>query len=475
MAANPANDPNYIWELLDRMEAVPEVRDAVHQMFYRGDLSFLLHDGQLKMRDVVKGSNADECLVFCSRQIGKSFFVITECLEHTITKRTLARVFSHTIDQIDDIVSDNLSIIQQLAPPGLIQRKKSDKRWRIANTELRLGPLAKAHVDGKRGGNAGIIILEEGGFTASDEYQAAIGSVINPQLLRSGGKLVHVSTPSKNANHYLHHSVLPKCEANGALARLDIYENPQLTPAQIEKAKKRCTTPQEWEREYLVKIVRDEISSVVPEFDDRHVFAMSAPAYTHWLTALDFGGVRDKHALLLCFYDFERAKFCVWDERFLPINTPTKEIIAAGLDLEKSAKWLDDRPYRVSDCPGQIVVDLRNEGYRVITPDKEPGSWEAGINSIRMAFMRDEIEIHPRCKNLILSLKYGQYTENRKDFQRTEQFGHLDLISALIYGFRKAITFNPFPKNLGKSRITHHLSKQEEENQSVLESAFKNR
>jgi len=488
--ANPANDPNFIFNLLERMEEDYELRESVWELFRRGILSWLLHDGQLKMLDIVENTKHHEILIFCSRQLGKSFYIVIHALMHALTrKRALVRIFAETEKQIRDIVDDNLQIIELLAPPGLIDRKKSDSRWHIngplGRSQIRLGMLAAAHVDGKRGGNATLIILEEGGFSPSDSYKKAIGGTINAQLLRSKGKLAHVTTPSRDMNHYIHTEVLPKCELNKALVRLDIHQNPQLNEEQIRIAKTRCVSDEEWQREYLVQIVKDPVSTVWYEFNEKlHVREMKIPSHAYWLVALDFGGVRDKHGLLLCFYDFERAKFCVYDERFLQTNTRTEIIREASLEMEKVVtdidpktkqnRWLNDNqsPYRVSDCPGQIMVDLNASGFYVSTPEKEKGSWEANINIVRVALKNEQIEIHPRCIHLRSTLQYGQYTENRKDFQRTETLGHLDLGSALGYGFRAKNLNNPFPKHLGKSRFTHHISKEEQENQTALEDAF---
>jgi hypothetical protein len=60
-----------------------------------------------------------------------------------------------------------------------------------------LGVLERANVDSLRGGNANLVICEEGGFVSSDDYDYALRSVIGPQLLRSGGQLIHVTTPSR--------------------------------------------------------------------------------------------------------------------------------------------------------------------------------------------------------------------------------------------------------------------------------------
>lgn len=419
-----------------------------------------MHETQRKLDAIATESSSRELLILCSRQLGKSYwataYAISFCLKNP---GKIVRIFAPTLQQVNDIVNDNLEPICEYAPEGLIKRVKSSRRWIVGESELRLGSLERNTVSQHaRGGNAALIILEEGGFVSSDDYKHAVTSVIGPQLLRSKGRLIHVTTPSEDMNHYLHVELLPKCEAENAAARFTIYDNPQLDAEAIKMAKELCggedTTA--FKREYLAEIIRDEISTVVPEFQDDNIVASELPKHAHYQTCIDFGGVTDPHGILLTYYDFERAVLVVVDELFLPKNTATKEIIESTLFLEKQAKW-KDKPRRISDTPGQVQVDLNREGFHVRTPDKEPGSWEAGINSIRVAFSRKQIEVHPRCEKLILTLKYGQYTASRKDFRRTEQLGHLDLLMALVYGWRHKNIQNPFPLNEGKSRQTHHI------------------
>jgi hypothetical protein len=484
---NPANDPTFLYELLDRMEQDEAVRDAVWDAFESGDLSFLLHDTQVEIKAIVDREGVDEFLIFCSRQLGKSFLILVIAIEHCARlhgrRAPLVRIFCETVKQAEDIVNDNMMPILALAPPGWIKRTRSDNRWKVGLGEIRLCPLAAAHVDGKRGGNATLVLLEEGCVSKSDSYRQAIGSVINPQLLRSGGKLGHITTPPKDISHYVVTDVLPKTRAAGAYAHKTVYDNVQLSDEQIFAAFERCTDLEEWEREYLCMVVKSMTRTVIPDFIAvRHVRDMKLPRFAYWQTALDFGGVMDKHGVILTFYDFERAKLCVWDERLLEINTSTPEIKASGLAMEAaaaavlkekgSALWLGTGPRRVSDCPGQIVVDLRAMKYSVRTPDKEPGSWEAGINVLRRAFQEDQVEIHPRCTWLIATLDYGLYTENRKDFQRTEALGHLDLLSALIYAWRHKNTANPFPRHLDKHPQAHHVPRGELVEPAPLEDAF---
>lgn len=468
---------------MDRIEQDEQLREAVWSAFQDGDLHFLFHDTQIdmaKVLDVLEEKGVKEALIFCSRQLGKSFFILVIAMIHCSTmfgrRRPLVRIFCDTIKQIEDIVNDNMQVILPLAPPGWIKRTKSDNRWKVGLGEIRLCPTAAAHVHGKRGGNATLIIMEEGCVTPSDEYRRAIGGVINPQLLRSRGSLIHVTTPSEDIAHYIHAQVLPKARVFGAYAHHTIYDNTQLIDEQVIEAFERCTDVEEWDREYLVKIVKSSTMTVIPEFDaDQHVRKLVPPPFAYWQPSLDFGGTVDKHGLVNTYWDFERAKLCVYGERLLDQNTSTSKIRDACLAMEEEAAeflkkkynrplWHSGDPRRVSDCPGQILVDLADMGFAVRTPDKEEGSWEAGINSLRVGFASGQIEIDPRCVWLIATLDTGLYTKNRKDFQRNDDLGHLDLLAALIYAWRHRVTENPWPMHLGKNRVDHHISDAESEN-----------
>lgn len=480
---NPANDPDFVFDLADRMEEDQELRETVYESFHNGELEFLFHDVQLEMLDMVECTESGEILIFCSRQLGKSFFILCIAIIHCLTykgkRKPLVRIFCGTEKQVEDIVNDNMQVIEIIAPPGLIRRVKSEKRWKIGRGEIRIGPLSAAHVDGKRGGNATLIITEEGGFVKSDEYRRAIGSVINPQLLRSRGRLMHVTTPSEELSHYIHTSVLPKCKRAGAVANYTVYDNVQLIEEAIFEAFDRCTDIEEWDREYLVKIVKSQTMSVCPEFDeDLHVNPnMKTPDFAYWKTALDFGGVRDPHAELLGFWDFKRAKLCVWDERWLPKNTPTDKIIMAAEEMEAfltgkaPPKWMDG-PDRVTDAPGQVQVDLAVKGFAAIAPEKKPGSWEAGINEVRVAFRQGQIEVHPRCVQLINTLNFGMFNKTRTDFERTDELGHLDAFAALMYMWQDRNTKNPYPKHHGKSRFLYHIPKEDLEPEEALNDAL---
>lgn len=413
-----------------------------------GDLSWKLDSLQQKITSAIASNEySDKILILSSRQIGKSFLSACLGVEHCIKyPGSIVRILAPTLKQVSDIVQDNLLPITLGAPRGTIRRSKSDYRWHIGGSTLRLGALERAHVDNNRGGNADFVILEEGGFVPSDDYRYGVESVIGPQLLRSGGKELHISSPSEDAEHYLHNTILPYCESYGVAFRYTVYDSPSVSPKMIDKAIERCggKHTEAFRREYLAEIVRSPTLMIVPEFGvARHVRDFKLPEYYTSLVSIDFGGIRDKTAAYSLVWDFARAKLLVWDELFLDSNTTTATVVKEAKNII-SAVNAKDSVY--ADCHGQTQVDLIYElNFNVMPPMKQDR--EAGINNLRLYFQKDGIEIHPRCVNLIGTLKTARYNNNRTDFLRTDAFGHADAIMALMYGARLVDTAtNPFPK-----------------------------
>lgn len=410
-----------------------------------GDLTWKLHSTQRQIDAAVKASDASEILVLSSRQLGKSWWALCYAIEYLIQNPgTIVRFLAPKKDQIGDIIADNLGPIMQDAPLGLIERQKSDHRWRVGESSLRIGALERAHVDNNRGGNASLIICEEGAFVNSDDYVYAVRQVIGPQLLRSGGKLIHVTSVNKDDPlHYVHTDLKAKTGLSSSCFSYTIYDNPQLTPEQIQKAMDDCGGPNSpaWLAEYLNEIVRSEETVVVPTFSkDRHVTAFELPEYSTYQITIDFGGVRDKTAALLYTYDFKRNKYLWIDECFFEPNTPTHTIIE-GIRKMESGYNIENR---WADCPGQLQIDLESEhGYSITAPLKD--DWRAQINALQIAFGQDRMEVHPRCKMAIQTLESGRFNKHRTDFERSSILGHCDALAAMGYGYRMAAKENPYP------------------------------
>lgn len=446
-------------------------------LWRKGELSWKLDSLQKRMVQTIHDTKADEVLILSSRQLGKSYATIVFALEYAIRNPgSMVRVLSATLKQVGDIVSDNLSPIIADAPQGLITASRSTNRWIFDNgSEIRLGALERAHVDNNRGGNADIIIAEEGGFVDSDDYDYAIRSVIGPQLLRSGGKLIHVSSPStQEADHLLHRDILPKCELTGTAFRYTIDQSPQITPELRAKAIARCGGEHTiaWRVEYLAQIVRNEESVVIPTFDKtKHVKRLTLPHHFIPQIAIDWGGVRDKTVGLLHTFDFKRNKHMWLQERYFEPNTPTDVIVRSLLEMEQTLGDYHRKPLRFADVPGQLQVDLESmHQYSIAVPTKD--DWQASINTLQVEIGQGLHEIDESCTFLIKSLENGRYNKNRTDFHRNEALGHCDAIAAMGYGRRMMDTYtNPYPLFM-PHRDNHHRPDQPKPDEFMVAEAL---
>ena len=425
-----------------------DVSKLVHQRWLDADLTYKLHSGQIKLwNTIIKLSKAgvQEVYLDIARQFGKSYFSCVYALAFCIKyPGSIVRIAAPSLKQAMDIVQDNLDVIKQDAPKGLILAEKTAYRWKIGKSSLRLGVLERAHVDSLRGGNARLIILEEGGFVDSDDYIYAMQSVIAPQLLRSSGQLLHITTKSENPDHYLHTNVEPKTKQDNSYFCYTVYDNPQLTLEQIEKAKLMVGGENSvaWQREYLCKIVREGGRICIPNFDsDKHVISDSHVEHANWISSIDFGGVKDKTVALFGYYDFPSASITVYDECKFDANTDTEEIMRAI--YQKEGIYPVTR--RKCDAAGQILVDLKlKHQYDAQLPAKD--TLEAGLNTIRLLLDQGKLLIHENCKFLIRTLRGGMLNKQRTDYERTNDLGHCDALAALVYLVRSVDkTTNPWP------------------------------
>jgi hypothetical protein len=424
--------------------SLPNLDTLIASYWRMGDLRYKLDKLQRKIHGVLNQNAAKKVLILSSRQIGKSYTAVVMALEFAIKNPgTVVRIVAPTLKQCSDIIRDNLVPICQDAPKGFIEQRRSENRWDLFNSSsLRVGALERAHVDGNRGANAAMIIYEEPGFVSGDDFTYGVNSVLGPQLLRSNGREIFVTSPSEDPDHPIHTQILPECESRGTAFRYTVYDSPSITPPQIEEAARRCGgyETEAFKREYLAEIIRPVTLMVIPDYDPRrHVVPFTVPASCIWNVTIDWGGVRDLTVALLHTYDFLSNKYLVWDEKKWPANTPTNTIVQELKDWERdyfiSTRW--------ADVPGQIQVDLNSmHDYQIVMPPKS--DWIASVNQMAVKFTTDKILIHPKCEFLQRSIRGGMFNKNRTDFERTADLGHMDALAALMYALRSQETENPY-------------------------------
>jgi hypothetical protein len=244
-----------------------------------------------------------------------------------------------------------------------------------------------------------------------------------------------------------------------------IFDNPLLSPTDIGEAMAEVggANSTAWKREFLCEVIKDPEKIIVGEFSEtRHVVKhIAVPPYCNWIVGTDLGFARDLSAMILGFYDFERATFCIVDAIVWPRATHTADIVRDAKALER--KHTSKQVSRYVDCDARAQADLSSvHSYSIGQLRKD--NLNVQINALKIGFTKCEIEIHERCEHLIQTLNSQCWNANKTDFQRTETLGHADSLMALVYGYRMLDKSNPFPLNYGRNHDTFYPSDEQVQN-----------
>ena len=453
-----------------------------YELWMRGNLEWKMHAGQKKVYEQLKAlpPTVRERVVFISRRWGKTYLgllmAIMKCLEGP-NKQVF--IVAPTIKQASKIISPLIQEIVGDAPPGLVSRTKSEHTWHIGLSTLQIGGFDTA-IETFRGLKADAIFLEESGMSDPEKYEYIINSVLRPTLQHSRGPITHLTTPALELGHPLHLYTIPRAKLNSAFFTYSIYDNPLLLPEEIEaeiEIMGGVDSPHV-RRELFCELIKDTQTLIIPEFDQKVVTDIKHVRHAIWLTAIDFGGARDKTSIITGFYDFKRAKTVIVKSTLLEPNTGTNIILAAcgALEHEAAVVWKDNMENRVCDAAGQTHVDIQRAGFRCYLPRKGRDSVEEGINALRVEFLKGNIEIDTSCKDLIVSLESGRWNRSRTDFVRTKELGHCDAVAAMVYFMRHIDRHtNPYPAHEMLSNHTHFIperNKVKDTQESELDKAF---
>ena len=470
------------------MENVDEIsaKEIREFLWSEGDLSYKLDPLQISISEQVrKNWNSYKKIgVLSARQLGKSFWAVTFALEYLIRNpNSIARVIAPTKDKSEEIVEDNLNVVIRDAPKGFITRYSAKNRWHLFNgSSLRLGALERQYVDKNRGGNAKLIIYEECGFVTGDEFTYGVNSVIGPQLIRSKGHEIFVSSPSEQPDHPLHTSIAPSCEAHDTLFNFMVFQSPSISDSALIEAagrtgtildvhfvkeiRRRVTGPEKmvaaevvqlanergiiltdgFMREFMAMVIRPTTLMVIPVFYEQEtIIDFDVPKICNWQVVVDWGGVRDKTVAFLMTYEFNSDTDMIWEEKVWDENTGT-DVIVNGLkqwDEFLGDRVRDNSPPRWADVPGQLQVDLVNMfDYQVQLPPKQ--DWLGAVNTMAARFATKKVKIRKRCKFLTATIKAGMFNKTKTDFARSEELGHMDALAALMYGIRCLDRTSPY-------------------------------
>lgn len=450
-----------------------ETQAAIEQCWRAGDLTYLLHDGQLELYELIRAQqqavrdgDTEAGRKFAAnvhRRFGKSWLWLDMAIEDGFRiERGLIRYAAPTEDQVTGFLLPLADELLAECPEDIKpqwQASRSQFYFPTTGAILKLsGMHTRRACDAQRGTGTHRAYLDEAAFSEHLDYM--IGSVLMPQCLTTNGTILVASTPPETPAHPFV-ALCHQLASTGKYFHRTIHNSkaPHITPSLIEEFKAECggehTT--KWRREFLCEFVIDDETAIVPEFtaaESTIVEEVEAPVVCDRYVVADIGFV-DLSFWLFGYYDFQRALWCVEDELVFR-NTSLTAMVRAAREKERELWWsklpslpprppmTDDvdwevppepepQPYaRFADVDALVLAEMSREQRYRIGPVRND-DLDAAVNALRLATYRRKYRVHPRCKQLIAHLKAGVWNTARTGFARMGSFGHFDGVAAAMY------------------------------------------
>jgi hypothetical protein len=429
---------------------------AAAELWRRGEFAPLLLKGpQLEMLEAFDKSDNIMFFFLCSRRIGKSVTLLTAAIRQCL-KQPNSRVLylSTTTEQTAEIVDQTVDVVLEHCPPELRPKHKvKDNKYVFPNgSEIRFKGLDKVTHNAIRGVKAHLTILDEACFVR--DLKPIVDNAVMPMAISCGGRILFGSTPPETPAHDSV-AIIQRCEKKGAVIIRDIYSmrgilytESQIAQFEEESGGRESTV---FKREYLAQIIPELDLAIVPAATPEKLAKITKTVPMpkgYWpdcYVGIDFG-TKDLTVALFGFWDYENARLVIQDEMVLGDKRATTENIANGIRETEKRIWNGRAPLkRYSDNEPFLLRDLaklHNLEVRVTAKDNK----EAQINHLNIMLNNEQIVIDPKCKTLILHLRYGIWDKQRKSFARSKELGHSDAIDALLYMLRNVKrNRNPFP------------------------------
>ncbi len=434
--------------------------DYVRAAWHNGSCSYLLHDGQLEVRDLFEASEARRFVLCCSRRYGKSFLACVLAIEHALSHRGASiRIAAPTAKMVRSIIEPHMRAILADCPAELRPKHhRQDGAWQFQTGSF-------IHVAGCDGGNAerhrgtdcSLAIVEEAGFI--DELGYVVDDIFTPQLLTTNGRMIMLSSPPRTPAHPFVGYALAAQERDAYVHRT-IHQAPHISERLVEEFCRESGGEQSttWRREYLARFVVDESRAIVPEFADLEpviVKEVERPDYFDAYVAADFG-YKDLTFVVFGYYDFPADRIVIEGE--VVLEQSNSSTIAEAMKAKERELWGEKEPMRVADADRIVLADIVTQHDMSVLPARKDDR-EAAINALRLAVTERRLVIHPRCTSLRAHLRAGIWNKARSQFDRSGGFGHFDGVAAAVYFVRHVTRGkNPFPRHhSGETLATHWM------------------
>lgn len=472
------------------VKALPPRPEIIKEFWHRGNLTYKLHKGQRKIQEILQNLPGQLRVINCSRQFGKTYMFVSRAISLCIRKKgAKVKIGTAFLTDLSEILIPSFEAVLSDCPPSLRPKYQPSKTKYIFpnGSEIKLVGLDK-NPNGLRGQVPDLIIIEEAGFVNNLDY--LYKSVLVPATThRPDCEIILVSTPPSTPAHPFV-DFAQRAELEGAYAKFTIYDNPMVSQETIDRLAKESggydsTT---FRREYLAEFILDDDLALVKEWKDEYSYIEPKDAYYnlyHKYVGMDLGR-KDFTALVFGYYHFKKGALVIEDEVLLKGSTWTTLTLKDEIFKKEKELWAhpeDDlgafKPFRrISDNNNpHLILDLSSI-HSCYFAETNKESLEAMVNEVRLMVNQGQIIIHPRCKMLIGSLKYGVWDNKRKEFAHSKIYGHFDFFAALMYLVRNlSKSTNPIPADFGFQNHTAWLGNVKEQvkttaNQRTLQKAL---
>lgn len=451
MAANEINE-----------QISPEAT-LIRRAWQEGRLRGLLLDHQFPLYDLFRSTNYRSVVFHISRRFGKSADMLVIMMEDCIRNNGWqGKYAAATGKDVTEIIHPLMNILTRSAPEDL-------KPYWVASKHRYFFPQAKEssvvvsgvegeRVDNLRGTSADLICIDECQNISNLDY--VINDVLNPQTLTTGGRFILSGTTPKTPAHPFYRRIA-KAKIQGSYIRRTIHDDSR--PEVLQRipefmADSGGEMSSTWLREYLCEIVTDPTAALIPELTrpevrDRMIQVVERPPHFVPYTVIDLGFV-DYTGVVFGLVDFRSRRACVVDE--LLVNRMNTEEIARSIIAKEKQIWGTNergevlhKPRRYADADPRAIADFNvTHGLSVskVNNDKP----EVALNGLRLAIQRGEFIVDPKCVHTIDHLTSGVWDKNHKKFDRSDEYGHFDLVAASMYYVRVAnLSENPYPDDYG--------------------------
>lgn len=390
-------------------------------------------------------------ILHCSRRLGKTFLLCVLASVVCLSKSNAqVRYASVTQKSVRNMIKPIFKKIFSAYKPKFRPKWNSVEGAYIFpnGSMIHVAGVNNGHEDDLRGTDADLAIVDEGGFVDNLEY--LVESVLVPQLINTGGKLLIASSsplsPAHEFAEYIH-----AAKAGDYYSSFDIFSSgysQELVAEFMKEAGGSETTT--WRREYLNELIVDSEFAIVPEVNGYDFTVKKPPEHYsvyHKYVSMDLGVLNDLNFSVFGYYDFLRGKLVIEDEHFIKGPEMTTPLLHREIAAIEKRLWNAQTPYkRVADNNNPLLLLDLGSIHNMYFNSTDKDNLHAMVNELRVWFKNGRIEISEKCKMLINTMKYAVWDTNRQKFGRSKVYGHYDGLAALMYMVRNIDqTTNPIP------------------------------